>query len=178
MLQGCQSIRTPFRDNEHRSLRAGEIVLLSGFVYCARDAAHLRFQEAIQKEEKLPLNLSDETIFYAAPTPTRADGSIGAIGPTTSSRMDTFTPALLKQTGLKGMIGKGFRSEVVRDAIFSNRAIYLGAIGGVAALIRKYVLSVRTVAYADLSAEAVLCVELVDFPLVVVIDSLGNQIGA
>lgn len=168
-------ISSPFTDDAHLALQAGNMVLLSGVVYCARDAAHRRFAEALTAGDSLPITLEGQTIFYAAPTPIRADGTLGAIGPTTSTRMDAFTPILLEKAGLKGMIGKGNRSAAVCKAIAEQHAVYLGAIGGVAALTSKYIHSVQLVAYADLATEAVLKVEVLDMPLLVLIDSKGRN---
>lgn len=147
-------------------LKAGEKFLLSGTIYVARDQAH---------KKGLPFDVKDKIIFYAGPTPAKPGKIIGAIGPTTSSRMDSFTPQLYDQ-GLKATIGKGQRSKEVIEAIKRNRAVYFVALGGAAALLSKHVLSSKTIAYPELGPEAVLQLEVKDFPVWVAIDSQGNQI--
>ena len=147
-------IQTPLTDEVIASLRAGNMVLLSGEVYTARDVAHRRLYETLQKGEKLPIDLQGTVIFYAAPTPTPPCKIIGSIGPTTSYRMDSFTPKLLTN-GLKGMIGKGNRSPEVVAAIQKYKAVYFAAIGGIAALTAKCVIKAEIVAYEDLGPEAI-----------------------
>lgn len=151
------------------------MVLLSGDVYTARDAAHRRMYEALKKGSPLPIDLSKATIFYAAPSPTPEGKVIGSIGPTTSYRMDAFTPALLEH-GLRGMIGKGNRSPEVVEAIKRYRAVYFGAIGGIAALTAQCVKRMEVVAYEDLGPEAIRKLTVVDLPLVVINDSQGNDL--
>jgi fumarate hydratase subunit beta len=151
------------------------MVLLSGKVFAARDAAHRRLQETLQRGEALPFDIRGAVIFYAGPSPTRPGRIIGSIGPTTSYRMDPFAPLLMEQ-GMKGMIGKGKRSAEVVAAMERHKAVYFGAIGGIAALTARCVRSVELVAYADLGPEAILMLELVDLPVVVVNDTQGRDL--
>ncbi|MDP2854443.1 MAG: Fe-S-containing hydro-lyase [Smithellaceae bacterium] len=170
-----RKIKTPLTKEIITSLSAGDMVLLSGDVYTARDAAHRRMYEALKKGLPLPIDLSKATIFYAAPSPTPEGKVIGSIGPTTSYRMDVFTPALLEQ-GLRGMIGKGNRSPEVVEAIKRYGAVYFGAIGGIAALTAQCVKRMEVVAYEDLGPEAIRKLTVVDLPLVVINDSQGNDL--
>lgn len=149
--------------------------MLSGIIYTARDQAHKRLIEAIKKGKKLPFNLNGAIIYYCGPTATPKRKIIGACGPTTSSRMDEFTPALLRK-GLSGMIGKGARSKEVINAIKKYKAAYFLTYAGCGALLSKYVKSVRTIAYKDLGPEAILKLEVTDFPLIVGIDARGRSI--
>ena len=169
------SIRTPLTADICASLRAGDQVLLSGQVFTARDVAHRRMFDALLKGMPLPMDLSKSTIFYAAPSPTPAGRIIGSIGPTTSYRMDAFTPTLLEH-GLKGMIGKGNRSPEVIEAIKRYGAVYFGAIGGIAALISQCITNVELVAYEDLGPEAIRKLSVVDLPLVVINDAGGGDL--
>lgn len=157
------------------SLHAGDMVLLSGEVYTARDAAHRRIYEAIKKGLPLPMDLKSATIFYAAPSPTPVGKVIGSIGPTTSYRMDAFTPLLIEH-GLKGMIGKGNRSSEVIEAIQQYGAVYFGAIGGIAALTAQCVKRVELVAYEDLGPEAIRKLTILEMPLVVINDPQGMDL--
>jgi fumarate hydratase subunit beta len=156
-------------------LRAGNMVLMSGDVYTARDAAHRRLNEALIKGLPLPIDLSTSIIFYAAPSPTPPGKVIGSIGPTTSYRMDAFTPALIEH-GLRGMIGKGNRSPEVVEAIKQYGAVYFGAIGGIAALTAQCVKKMELVAYEDLGPEAIRKLTVVDLPLIVINDFQGNDL--
>lgn len=156
-------------------LKAGDRVLLSGTVYTARDAAHKRFLAAIQNGEPLPFDIRDSVIYYAGPTPAPEGLPIGSCGPTTSSRMDVFAPTLL-DLGLCAMIGKGPRSEQVKEAIVRNSAVYFCAIGGAGALAAQCVKSMEILAYEDLGCESVKRLEVVDFSLVTAIDSRGFTI--
>ena len=151
------------------------MVLLSGDIYTARDAAHKRMSDALAKGLPLPIDLKTSTIFYAAPSPTPPGRVIGSIGPTTSYRMDAFTPALIEH-GLRGMIGKGSRSPAVVEAIKNHEAVYFGAIGGIAALTARCVKRMELVAYEDLGPEAIRKLSIVDLPLVVINDSRGNDL--
>jgi fumarate hydratase subunit beta len=169
------SIRTPLKADVCASLRSGDMVLLTGSVYTARDVAHRRLYEALKKGLPLPIDLSTATIFYAAPSPTPTGRIIGSIGPTTSYRMDVFTPALIEH-GLRGMIGKGSRSPEVVEAIKQYGAVYFGAIGGIAALTAQCVKRIERVAYDDLGPEAIRRLTVVDLPLVVINDTLGNDL--
>jgi fumarate hydratase subunit beta len=157
------------------SLNAGDMVLLSGEVFTARDVAHRRLYEALERGEKLPIDLSTAVIFYAAPTPTPPGKVIGSVGPTTSYRMDAFTPRLI-ENGLRGMIGKGTRSAEVVAAIQKFKAVYFGAIGGIAALTAQCIKKAEVIAYEDLGPEAIRRLTIVDMPLVVVNDARGNDL--
>ncbi|MEA2087410.1 MAG: Fe-S-containing hydro-lyase [Candidatus Caldatribacteriota bacterium] len=168
-------ITTPLHEEKIIQLKTGDFVNITGNIYGARDAAHKRFFELIEKGKKLPIDLKGQIIFYAGPTPTKPGHSCGSVGPTTSYRMDTYTPELLER-GLKGMIGKGLRSKEVMKSIKKNKAIYFAAIGGAAALIAKSVKKSEVVAYKDLGAEAVFRFYVEDFPAIVVVDSAGNNL--
>jgi fumarate hydratase subunit beta len=168
-------IRTPLNLQICRGLNAGDCILLSGSVYTGRDTAHRRLFEALARGESLPISLQDEVMFYAAPTPPRPGQIIGSIGPTTSGRMDAFTPRLI-EAGLRGMIGKGKRSPEVIDAIMRHQAVYFGAIGGIAALTARCIRKVTVAAYEDLGPEAILRLEVVALPLVVLNDAHGGDL--
>ncbi|WP_286909970.1 MULTISPECIES: Fe-S-containing hydro-lyase [Clostridium] len=170
-----KKIETPLTIDKVRDLNAGDIVLLSGEIFTARDAAHKRLVELVDKNEKLPLELQDAIIYYVGPTPPKPGEVIGSAGPTTSYRMDSYTPKLL-DLGLKGMIGKGLRGKEVIDSMIKNRCIYFGAIGGAAALMAKCIKKSELIAYEDLGAEAIRKLWVEDMPLVVVIDSHGNNL--
>jgi fumarate hydratase subunit beta len=174
-MERPRKIKTPLTAEIITSLHAGDMVLLSGEVYTARDVAHRRLYESLQKGEKLPVDLSQVVLFYAAPTPTPHGKVIGSIGPTTSYRMDSFTPKLI-ETGLRGMIGKGMRSPEVIEAIKKHNSVYFGAIGGIAALMSQCVKKLELVAYEDLGPEAIRKLTIVDLPLVVINDSQGNDL--
>lgn len=170
-----KKIETPLTIDKVKDLNAGDIVLLSGEIFTARDAAHKRLIELVDKNEKLPLELQDAIIYYVGPTPPKPGEVIGSAGPTTSYRMDSYTPKLL-DLGLKGMIGKGLRGKEVIDSMIKNRCIYFGAIGGAAALMAKCIKKSELIAYEDLGAEAIRKLWVEDMPLVVVIDSHGNNL--
>jgi fumarate hydratase subunit beta len=174
-MSTVRKIKTPLNEEIITSLHAGDMVLLSGEVYTARDVAHRRLHESLLKGEKLPVDLSQIVLFYAAPSPTLPGKVIGSIGPTTSYRMDAFTPKLL-EAGLRAMIGKGKRSPEVVEAIKRNNAVYFGAIGGIAALMFQCVKKMEMVAYEDLGPEAIRKLTIVDLPLVVINDSQGNDL--
>ena len=165
----------PFGKEEAVKLRAGDYVYLSGILYTARDAAHKRMQEALQENGELPFDLENNVIYYMGPSPAREGRPIGSAGPTTASRMDKYTPALL-DLGLRGMIGKGKRSAAVIEATIRNRAVYFAAVGGAGALLSRSVISSETIAYDDLGTEAIRRLEVRDFPVIVVIDSEGNNL--
>lgn len=167
-------ITNPISEQELLKLKAGDRVLLSGTIYTARDAAHKRMYEALQKGEELPFNVAGQTIYYVGPTPAKPGAVIGSAGPTTSGRMDKYTPALL-DLGLKGMIGKGYRSEEVIESMKKNKAVYFAAIGGSGALIARTIQSVEVVAYEDLGPEAIYKLTIKNFPAVAIIDSKGND---
>jgi fumarate hydratase subunit beta len=170
------ALTTPLDDATIAPLQAGDRVLLSGVVYTARDAAHKRIMALVEKGEKLPLDLRGQIIYYCGPTPAKPGRSIGSAGPTTSSRMDGFTPALLKATGLKAMIGKGNRSSAVVEAMVKNNSVYFAAVGGCGALIARSVSSASVVCYEDLGPEAIYRLEVKNMPLIVAIDSKGNNL--
>lgn len=168
-------ISTPLTDEKVLGLKAGDSILLSGTIYSARDAAHKRLIELLASGKELPLNIDGEIIYYVGPSPAKPGEVIGSAGPTTSYRMDPYAPKLL-DLGLKGMIGKGARNEEVIEAIKRNKSIYFGAIGGAAALIGKSIVKSEIIAYEDLGAEAIRKLEVVDLPLIVVIDAEGNNL--
>lgn len=157
------------------SLRAGEEVLYSGTVYTARDQAHKKLAEAIIKKKKPPIDLNDAVIYYTGPTPSREKNKVGSAGPTTSSRMDRFTPFLLDK-GVGALIGKGARSDKIARAIKKNKAVYFLAPGGAGAYLSKRIKEAKVAAYADLGAEAIHRFEVEDFPLIVGIDSKGKDV--
>ncbi len=173
----ARHIEIPLKADAISSLQAGDMVLLSGEVYTARDVAHRRLYEALNKGDKLPFDLKKAVIFYAAPAPTPPGKIIGSIGPTTSYRMDAFTPKLIEH-GLKGMVGKGNRSPEVISAIKKHGAVYFGAIGGIAALSSQCVKKAELVAYEDLGPEAIRKLTVVDFPVIVINDPAGNDLYA
>ncbi|NFA41536.1 Fe-S-containing hydro-lyase [Clostridium botulinum] len=168
-------LHTPLTLDKVLKLKSGDTVLLSGTIYSARDAAHKRLIDLLDKNEKLPLNIDNEIIYYVGPSPAKPGNTIGSAGPTTSYRMDSYTPRLL-DLGLKGMIGKGARNKAVIESIKKNKAIYFGAIGGAAALIAKSIVKSEVIAYEDLGAEAIRKMEVKDMPLVVIVDSHGNNL--
>ncbi len=167
-------ITNPLSEQELLKLKAGDSVLLSGTIYTARDAAHKRMIETLEKGEELPFNVDGQTIYYVGPTPAKPGHVIGSAGPTTSGRMDKYTPALI-DLGLKGMIGKGYRSSEVIESMKKNKAVYFAAIGGSGALIARTIQSVEVIAYEDLGPEAIYKLTIKDFPAVVIIDSEGND---
>ena len=168
-------IKLPLTEENINDLKAGDYVYLTGTIYTARDAAHKRMDEALNAGEKLPLDVSGNIIYYMGPSPAREGRPIGSAGPTTASRMDKYAPRLL-DLGLKGMIGKGRRSDAVRDAIIRNNAVYFAAVGGAGALLSKAIISSEVVAYDDLGTEAIRKLEVVDFPVIVVIDKTGANL--
>jgi len=170
-----KKIRTPLDINQINKLNSGDALFLSGTIYTARDQVHKRLQDAINRNIRLPINLKNEIIYYCGPTKTPNSKIIGSSGPTTSSRMDVFTPGLLKR-GLKGMIGKGMRSKEVIAAIKKYQAVYFLAFAGCGALLSKYVKKARVIAYRDLGSEAILKLEVENLPLIVGIDSKGRSI--
>ena len=161
-------IQIPFKQDEINELNAGDFVFLTGTIYTARDAAHKRMHESLQNEESLPIDIKDQVIYYMGPSPAREGRPIGSAGPTTSSRMDKYAPSLF-DLGLKGVIGKGKRSEEVKCSIVKNKAIYFAAIGGVGALFSKAILKSEVVSYYYLGTEAIRKLEVENFPVIVVI---------
>lgn len=170
-----RKLNLPLREEEVRMLKIGEEVLLNGIMYGARDAAHKKMIETIEKGENLPVDLAGQTIYYVGPCPARPGAVIGSAGPTTSGRMDAYTPKLL-ELGLKGMVGKGQRSQGVREAMEKNEAVYLGAVGGAGALLAQRIKEAKVVAYPELGPEALWSFYVEDFPALVIIDSQGNNL--
>ncbi|MTK06076.1 MAG: Fe-S-containing hydro-lyase [Hungatella sp.] len=168
-------INAPVSKEDAQKLKAGDYVYLTGTIYTARDAAHKRMKEALDKKENLPFNIKGNVIYYMGPSPAREGRPIGSAGPTTASRMDRYTPQLL-DLGLGAMIGKGKRSKEVIDAIIRNQSVYFAAVGGAGALLSKCIVSSNVIAYEDLGTEAIRCLEIKDFPVIVVIDSEGNNL--
>ncbi len=168
-------ITVPFDKETVRELKAGDYVYLTGTIYTARDAAHKRMYEALQNGDPLPFDIVDQTIYYMGPSPAREGRPIGSAGPTTASRMDKYTPALL-ELGLRGMIGKGRRSDAVRESMMHNHAVYFAAVGGAGALLSKSILKAEVIAYEDLGTEAIRRLEIRDFPVIVVMDEEGNNL--
>lgn len=170
-----QHITTPITAEVTKNLKAGDYVYITGTIYVARDAAHKRMMEALQRGEQLPIDIKDASIYYMGPSPAREGRPIGSAGPTTASRMDKYAPALLDLGG-KAMIGKGKRTKEVADAIIRNKAVYFAAIGGAGALLSKCITKSEIICYEDLGAEAIRKIEVKDFPVIVVIDSEGNNL--
>lgn len=170
-----KKITTPFTSQQAEELECGDNVLISGVIYTARDAAHKRLTELLEAGKPLPIDMKDAVIYYAGPAPAAPGQVIGSAGPTTSYRMDAYAPALL-DLGLRGMIGKGKRSEQVIEAMIRNKSVYFGAIGGAGALLAGCVRKAEVVAYKDLGAEAIRRLEVVDLPAVVVIDCHGKNL--
>lgn len=168
-------IHLPISDEDSEGLRAGDYVYLTGTLYTARDAAHKRMQETLDKGEELPIKLENNLLYYMGPSPAREGRPIGSAGPTTSSRMDKYTPKLM-DLGLKGMIGKGKRSQAVKEALIRNKGVYFAAVGGAGALLSRSILSSEVIAYEDLGTEAIRRLEVKDFPVIVVLDSEGNDL--
>lgn len=167
-------IRAPFDDETARGLRAGDTVLISGTILAARDAAHKRMVECLERGEEPPIDLTGQVVYYVGPSPAKPGQAIGSAGPTTSGRMDAYTPRLLRK-GLKGMIGKGYRKPEVVDAMQECGAPYLAAVGGAGALISKSIKKYTVLAWPELGPEALALMEVENFPAIVVIDSLGNN---
>ena len=168
-------VNVPLSEEDARSLKAGDYVYLTGTIYTARDAAHKRMQETLDRGEELPLKMENNVIYYMGPSPAREGRPIGSAGPTTASRMDKYAPRLL-DLGLKGMIGKGKRSKEVVDAIVRNGAVYFAAVGGAGALLSKSITSAEVIAYDDLGTEAIRKLTVRNFPVIVVIDAQGNNL--
>lgn len=168
-------ITTPLTAEKTRDLKCGDTVYITGTIYTSRDAAHKRMVELVEQNKPLPIDPKDAIIYYVGPTPARPGQAIGSAGPTTSYRMDAYAPTLL-DLGLKGMIGKGKRGDEVVESMKRNNAVYFGAIGGAGALLAKCVKKAEIVAYEDLGAEAVRRLEVENLPVVVIIDSQGNNL--
>ena len=170
-----KKLRTPLTDDVLADLKAGDEVLITGVIYTARDAAHRRILEGVERGEGIPFDLKGQIIYYVGPTPPRPGEVIGSAGPTTSYRMDPFTPKML-DLGMKAAIGKGGRSQAVRDALVKHKAVYFGAIGGAGALLSRQIRKMDVVAYEDLGPEAIRRLEVEDFPVIVVNDLHGNDL--
>ncbi len=170
-----KKITAPIDDKTARELKSGDYVYISGTIYTARDAAHKRMYEALEKGEKLPFDVKDNVIYYMGPSPAREGRPIGSAGPTTATRMDKYAPALL-DLGLKGMIGKGKRRQNVKDSMIKNGAVYFAAVGGAGAILSKCIRESEVIAYDDLGTEAIRKLYVEDFPAIVVIDSEGNDL--
>jgi len=168
-------ITSPFEPQVIEKLRAGDQVLITGTIYVARDAAHKRITQALDEEKELPFELAGQTLYYMGPSPAKPGQVIGSAGPTTSGRMDSFTPRLL-EAGLRAMIGKGSRSNEVKEAIKKYKAVYLAAIGGAGALIAKSIKMADIIAYEDLGAEAIRRLEVEEFPAIVINDIHGGDL--
>ena len=170
-----RKIQMPLSKEDALSLKCGDYVYLTGVFYTARDAAHKRMYDALRKGESLPLEIAGQTIYYMGPSPAREGRPIGSAGPTTASRMDKYAPELL-DLGLIGMIGKGKRTQAVKDAIVRNGAVYFAAVGGAGAILSKCITSSEVIAYDDLGTEAIRRLEVKDFPVIVVIDHEGRDL--
>ena len=168
-------ITVPLSKADREKLREGDYVYLSGVIYTARDAAHKRMQETLEQGGKLPFNIRGNVIYYMGPSPAREGKVIGSAGPTTASRMDKYTPELL-DLGLGAMIGKGKRSKAVQEAIVRNKAVYFAAVGGAGAILSRAIREAEIVAYEDLGPEAIRRLRIENFPAIVVIDSVGNNL--
>ena len=168
-------IKVPLCPEDACSLRAGDYVYLTGIIYTARDAANKRMYEAMATGDKLPIDMENNVIYYMGPSPAREGRAIGSAGPTTASRMDKYAPSLL-DLGLKGMIGKGKRSKEVSDAIIRNKAVYFAAVGGAGALLSRSIIKSEVIAYDDLGTEAIRKLTVENFPVIVVIDTEGNNL--
>ncbi|MCR4749516.1 MAG: Fe-S-containing hydro-lyase [Lachnospiraceae bacterium] len=168
-------IEAPLKKEDIDKLKSGDYVYITGTIYVARDAAHKRMDDLLKEGKELPIELKDNVIYYMGPSPAREGRPIGSAGPTTASRMDKYAPKLL-DLGLKGMIGKGKRTQEVKDAIVRNGCVYFAAVGGAGALLSKAITKSDIVAYEDLGAEAIRKLEVKDFPVIVVIDKEGNNL--
>ena len=168
-------MQAPLNKEEVKALEAGDYVYITGTIYTARDAAHLRMSEALDRGEELPIDLNNNIIYYMGPTPAREGRAIGSAGPTTASRMDKYAPRLL-DLGLTGMIGKGRRKPEVTEAIVRNGAVFFAAVGGAGALLSKCIKKAEVIAYDDLGTEAIRKLEVENFPVIVVIDSKGRNL--
>jgi fumarate hydratase subunit beta len=172
---GVKEVHPPLSDAEVESLRAGDRVRITGTIYTARDAAHGRLAPLMEKGERLPFEVAGQIIYYTGPSPARPGDVVGSIGPTTASRMDTFTPGLLR-LGLKGTIGKGYRSPAVKEALKQYKGVYFGAIGGAGAVLSRHVKKLEVVAYEDLGTEALRRLDVEGFPAIVINDCWGGDL--
>lgn len=174
-MSETRRITTPLADEVVRGLKMGDEVSITGVIYSARDAAHKRLVELIEKGEDLPFDLRGSVIYFVGPAPAKPGHAVGSAGPTTSYRMDPYSPALIEK-GLKGMIGKGGRSDEVKKAMVKHGAVYFAAIGGAGALMSKSIVKADVIAYPELGAEAIRRMEVRDFPAIVAIDAQGNDL--
>ncbi|MGD9141424.1 MAG: Fe-S-containing hydro-lyase [bacterium] len=174
-MSEAKKITTPLTDDVIKGLKIGEKVSITGVIYSARDAAHKRLVELIEKGEELPFDLKGAVIYFVGPAPAKPGYAVGSAGPTTSYRMDPYSPMLIEH-GLKGMIGKGGRSDAVKESMVKHVAVYLAAIGGAGALMSKSIKKAEVIAYPELGAEAVRRMEVEDFPAIVAIDAQGNDL--
>ncbi len=174
-MSEIKKLQPPLTETDVRSLKAGDEILITGEIYTARDMAHKRLCEAIDAGRELPFSLEGAIIYFVGPTPARPGRVIGAAGPTTSSRMDAFSPKLLAN-GLKAMLGKGYRGDEVRDALKKYTAVHLSTIGGAGALLSKHIVAAEVIAYEDLGTEAVRKLQVVDFPAIVAYDCYRNSV--
>jgi len=170
-----KKVTLPLTDEILQDLKAGDNVLLTGIMYVGRDAAHKRMVEALEQGKPLPFDIRRQTIYFMGPSPAKPGQPIGSAGPTTSGRMDSYSPRLIAE-GLKGMIGKGMRSQVVKDAMKKYKAVYFAAIGGAGALISKSIKKAEVIAYEELGAEAIRRLEVEDFPVTVINDIYGGDL--
>lgn len=169
------NVSVPFTAEQAKQLKAGDVVTISGVIYTARDAAHKRMLEEYDKTGKFPFDIENQIVYYAGPAPAKPNEVIGSVGPTTSYRMDAYSPQLLR-FGLRGMIGKGMRNETVIEAMKQYSGVYFGATGGAGALLANHVESAEVIAYEDLGAEAIRKLVVKEFPVIVIIDSNGNNL--
>jgi len=176
-MSDMATVKTPLTDSDLVKLKTGDKVLINGTIYTARDAAHKRLIELLDSKCELPFDLKGQVIYYAGPSPAKPAAIIGSCGPTTSSRMDPYAPRLIKH-GLKGMIGKGKRSEEVKRAIIEYKSVYFAAVGGIAALLSKTIRESSIIAYPDLEPESIRRLVVENFPAIVAIDVCGNDIYA
>jgi len=174
-MEETRKLQPPLTEDEVRSLRAGEQVSLTGEIYTARDMAHKRLCESIDAGRELPFELEGAVIYFVGPTPARPGRAIGAAGPTTSSRMDAFSPKLIAK-GLRAMMGKGYRGHEVREALKEYGAVHLATIGGAGALLSKHIVGAEVIAYDDLGTEAIRKLQVVDFPAIIAYDAYGNSV--
>lgn len=168
-------VNTPLTEETAKALKAGDRVLLNGIIYTGRDAAHKRLVEMLDRGEELPMDIKDQTIYYVGPCPAKPGQAIGSAGPTTSGRMDAYTPQLM-DAGMRGMIGKGLRNKAVVDSIIKHSGVYFAAIGGAGALLAEAIKEAEVIAFPDLGAEAIYKLRVEDFPVTVIIDSEGNDL--
>lgn len=175
-MSNTYHLTTPLKNEDVVQLKAGDIVYLNGIIYTARDAAHKKLIDLMDEGKELPFEVEGSVIYFVGPTPPKPGDPIGSAGPTTSYRMDAYSPRLINEKGLKGMIGKGKRNQDVRDACDKSKAIYFGATGGAGALLARQIKSSEVVAYPELGPEAIRKLEVVDFPLTVINDTFGQDL--